>query len=111
MENEKTGAHARTLGTHIQQRLRELRELQDSYPCIGDVRGMGLMIGAEIVKPDKSVDPVTRDKIVREGYKQGIMLLGCGESVIRFSPPLVMTEEEADKGLERFEEAVKRVVG
>lgn len=108
MEKEKTGAHAQTLGSHIQQRL---RELQDSYPCIGDVRGMGLMIGAEIVKPDKSIDPATRNRIVREGYKQGIMLLGCGESVIRFSPPLVMTEEEADEGLERFEEAVKRVVG
>ncbi len=73
-------------------------------------RGLGLMIGAKIVKPDKSTDPATRNRIVREGYKQGIMLLGCGESVIRFSPPLVMTEEEADMGLEKFEEALKRGV-
>ena len=107
LEKEKLGERAKVLGTRIQARL---REIQESYPCIGDVRGLGLMIGAEIVKPDKSIDPGLRDRIVREGYKEGIMLLGCGDSVIRFSPPLVMTDEEAELGMEKFEEALKKVV-
>jgi 4-aminobutyrate aminotransferase len=73
------------------------------------------MIGIEIVKSDKfkfdkSVDPIRRDKILREAFKEKIILLPCGDSVIRFCPPLVMTDEEADMGLERFEEALKKAI-
>ena len=104
MEREKIGEHARELGEHIMKRL---REMQQEHPVMGDVRGMGLMIGVEFVKPDKAPDPTLRDKILVEGFKQGIVLLPSGDSVIRFSPPLVLTEEEADKGLDSFEEALR----
>ena len=86
-----------------------LREMQSKYPAIGDVRGLGLMIGVEIIKPDGTIDPDTRDRIVVEGFKEGIVLLSCGDSAIRFSPPLVITKEEADIGLDRFEAAVKNL--
>ncbi len=86
-----------------------LRERQSKYPAIGDVRGLGLMIGVEIVKPDGSIDSDTRDRIMVEGFKEGIVLLPCGDSGIRFSPPLVITKEEADTGLDRFREALKKV--
>ena len=86
-----------------------LRELQSKYPAIGDVRGLGLMIGVKIVKPDGSIDPDTRDRIVVEGFKEGIVLLSCGDLTIRFSPPLVITKEEADTGLDRFEDALKNL--
>ena len=66
------------------------------------------MIGAEIVKSDKSIDPIRRDRIVREAFKEGVLLLPCGDSVIRFSPPLVMTDEEADLGLDKLEKALRR---
>ena len=66
------------------------------------------MIGVEIVKPDKSIDPIRRDKILREAFKERILLLPCGDSVIRFSPPLVITDEEVDLGLEKFENALKK---
>ncbi|AKB74871.1 4-aminobutyrate aminotransferase [Methanosarcina lacustris Z-7289] len=105
LEKENIENHVREMGAHIRQRL---RELQDNFPCIGDVRGLGLMIGAEIVKSDKSIDPIRRDRIVREAFKEGVLLLGCGESVIRFSPPLVMTDEEADLGLDKLEKALRR---
>jgi 4-aminobutyrate aminotransferase len=67
--------------------MQRLRELQENFPCIGDVRGMGLMIGVEIVKPDKSADPILRDKILREAFKERILLFHCVDSVIRFAHP------------------------
>lgn len=106
LEKENTENRVRELGSHIRQRL---RELQENFPCIGDVRGLGLMIGVEIVKSDKSVDPIRRDKILKEAFKEKILLLPCGDSVIRFCPPLVITDEEVDLGLERFEKALKRI--
>ncbi|MCL7412376.1 MAG: aminotransferase class III-fold pyridoxal phosphate-dependent enzyme [ANME-2 cluster archaeon] len=107
MEKEELGNQAKDLGMYIVQRL---EEMQAEYPGIGDVRGLGLMIGVEMVKPDGSIDPDIRDRIILEGYKEGIILLSCGDSVIRFSPPLVMTREEADEGLDRFEAALKRAL-
>ena len=104
LEKENTENRVRKLGSSIRQRL---RELQENFSCIGDVRGLGLMIGVEIVKPDKSIDPIRRDKILREAFKERILLLPCGDSVIRFSPPLVITDEEVDIGLEKFEKALK----
>lgn len=106
MEKEDLGNNARQVGSHIMKRL---HKMQDDYPVIGDVRGLGLMIGVEIVKPDGSIDPKVRDRIVVEGFKEGIILLPCGDSVIRISPPLIITKEEADIGLDRFEEALKKV--
>ena len=103
---ENTQNRVKELGSHIKQRL---RELQENFPCIGDVRGLGLMIGVEIVKSDKSVDPIRRDKILREAFKERILLLPCGDSVIRFCPPLVITEDEIDFGLDKFEETLKKV--
>ena len=102
---ENTETRVKELGSYIIQRL---EELQENFPCIGDVRGLGLMIGVEIVKPDKSIDPILRDKILRETFKERILLLPCGDSVIRFSPPLVITTEEVDFGLEKFENALRR---
>ena len=107
MEKEDLGGHAKELGGYI---MKQLREMQAEYPAIGDVRGLGLMIGIEMVKPNGSVDPDTRDRIILEGYKEGIILLSCGDSVIRFSPPLVITKKEADIGLDRFEAALKKVI-
>ena len=107
MEKEELGVHAKELGRYIMKRL---REMQAEYPAIGDVRGLGLMIGIEMVKPNGSVDPDTRDRIILEGYKEGIILLSCGDSVIRFSPPLVITKKEADIGLDRFEAALTKVI-
>lgn len=105
LEKENIGNRVKELGLYIMQRL---EEFQENFPFIGDVRGLGLMIGIEIVKDDRSIDPIKRDKILREAFKERIVLLPCGDSVIRFSPPLIITDEEVDLGFERFEKALKR---
>jgi 4-aminobutyrate aminotransferase len=105
LQKENIEIRVRELGSRIRQRL---TEFQENFSFIGDVRGLGMMIGVEIVKPDKSIDPIRRDKILREAFKEKILLLPCGDSVIRFSPPLVITDEEVNLGLEKFEKALKK---
>ncbi|MCX8185272.1 MAG: acetyl ornithine aminotransferase family protein [Sulfolobales archaeon] len=87
----------------------KLAPLKDKYPAVGDVRGIGLAWGIEFVKNKKTKehDPKTRNRVVYEALRRGLVLLGCGKSSIRLIPPLVVTEEQAKLGLEIFEEAVK----
>lgn len=88
-----------------------LLELSKKYPLIGDVRGAGLMIGMELVKNRDTKEPAAseRNKIVQKAFRRGLLLLGCGESGIRFTPPLVVTRQEADIALEIFERCLKIV--
>jgi 4-aminobutyrate aminotransferase len=79
---------------------------------LGDVRGLGLMLGAEIVVPDTPdlrKDAKRRDAIVEKAFQRGLLLLGCGDNTVRFCPPLVVTSEEIDTCLRIFEEAVAEV--
>jgi 4-aminobutyrate aminotransferase len=85
-----------------------LSEIAARHPSIGQVRGIGLMIGVEFVKDEKTRegDHDLRDRVVDLAFERGLLTLGCGKSVIRFSPPLSITQGEIDEGLEIFEEAV-----
>jgi 4-aminobutyrate aminotransferase len=75
---------------------------------MGDVRGKGLMIGIEFVKDKGTKEPneEIRNTIETLGFEHGLLLLGCGKSVIRLAPPLCITKKEVDEGLEIFEHAV-----
>lgn len=86
-----------------------LEEIAARHPRIGDVRGIGLMIGVEFVKDRKSKvpDETLRDRLVDLAFERGLILLGCGKSVIRIAPPLCITKAEVDEGLEIFEEALR----
>jgi len=79
------------------------------YPTVGEVRGRGLMIGIEIVKDQKSRTPAgpMRDRIVELAFERGLLFLGCGETSIRLSPPLILTQEEADIALDVLEECIQ----
>jgi 4-aminobutyrate aminotransferase len=90
-----------------------LRQLQKVYVCLGDVRGKGLMVGAELVKDRETKEPAAdwRAQIIRKTFDKGLLLLGCGENSIRFCPALTVTAAEIDECLTIFEEAVKEVVG
>lgn len=86
-----------------------LRRLQDKYDCIGDVRGLGLMLGVEFVtdreetlKPDAEL----RDRIEMACFERGLIILGCGTSTIRWSPPLILSKENVDVALEIFDSAI-----
>ena len=87
----------------------ELGELPEKYERVGDVRGLGLAWGVEFVKDKRSKehDAKSRDRVLREALRRGLVLLGCGKSAVRLIPPLVISEEEAKVGLSIFKEAVK----
>lgn len=88
--------------------IQKLKEIQDRHECIGEIRGIGFMIGIEFVKDrnTRKYDDVLRDKVVDLAFERGLLTLGCGKSVIRMSPPLCTTREEVDEGLEILEEAI-----
>lgn len=85
-----------------------LEEIMARHRSIGQVRGRGLMIGVELVKDRTSKKPATdlRDRVVQEAFQRGLLLMGAGKSAIRFAPPLSISREELDEGLQIFEEAL-----
>ncbi len=101
-------ANATRIGEKIFARLRDWPE---KYGIIGEVRGRGLMIGIEIVKDQHSreVAGPWRDRIVELAFERGLLILGCGETSIRLSPPLIVNEHEASVALDIFEECVAEV--
>ncbi|MDH5364975.1 MAG: acetyl ornithine aminotransferase family protein [Dehalococcoidia bacterium] len=91
--------------------LKRLLEFQNKYDIIGDVRGKGLMIGVELVKNRRTKDAAIeeRDALILNAFKKGLLLLGAGPCSIRLAPPLILTSEQADVGLELFEESLKEI--
>ncbi len=85
-----------------------LAEMQARHPSIGHVRGKGLMIGVEFVKNRATKEPAKemRDWIVHRCFERGLLTLGCGRSVIRFMPPLMIPRDLVEEGLSIFESAV-----
>ncbi|MFN2216382.1 MAG: acetyl ornithine aminotransferase family protein [Anaerolineales bacterium] len=85
-----------------------LEEIKSRHQTIGDVRGIGLMIGMEFVSDLKLKSPAEelRDNIINLAFERGLLTLGCGKSVIRISPPLSINKNEIDEGLEIMEEAI-----
>ncbi|HJX84729.1 MAG TPA: aminotransferase class III-fold pyridoxal phosphate-dependent enzyme, partial [Candidatus Angelobacter sp.] len=97
--------NAEGVGKHIVQRLRTWIE---KHPMVGDVRGMGLMIGVEIVKDKKTKATARdeRDRITQLAFERGVVLLGAGECSIRIAPPLIVTQEQADIAMDVLEECI-----
>ncbi|HEV8374862.1 MAG TPA: acetyl ornithine aminotransferase family protein [Candidatus Polarisedimenticolia bacterium] len=98
--------NARVQGERLQA---GVRAVMARHRIVGDVRGLGLMVGAEIIVPgtsDRKRDPRRRDAIVEKAFHRGLLLLGCGDNTVRFCPPLVVTSDEVDTCLGIFEEAV-----
>jgi len=83
--------------------LREgLGQLQKQSRHAGDVRGLGLMVAMDVVdeQAGQTPNPALRDEIVQTAFHRGLLLLGCGESALRFCPPLCITAEQVDRALE-----------
>jgi 4-aminobutyrate aminotransferase len=99
-------ANAQKIGEHLMARL---GDLVDVHPYVGDVRGKGLMIGIELVRPGgKEPDPAAAARVTEECRTRGL-LVGKGGlygNVVRFAPPLSVTLEEADEGYALFADAV-----
>lgn len=94
-----------------EQLMAGLRGLQAEFPVIGDVRGLGLMIGVEFTQ-DGQPDTTTAKAVVKASLDAGLMLLTCStyDNVIRWIPPLVVTEAEIAEGLQIFAGALDKVV-
>ncbi|HZT78682.1 MAG TPA: acetyl ornithine aminotransferase family protein [Gemmataceae bacterium] len=84
-----------------EQLRRGLLDLQRRHDFVGEVRGLGLMVAADVVKDREqpTFDPVLRDELVQAAFRRGLLLLGCGESAIRFCPPLCVSAEQVDTAL------------
>lgn len=97
---------SKLLGEHA---LKRLNELKDRYEIIGDVRGKGLMIGVEIVKSKKAKEPLYVPQIQGLAWRKGLMMITAGMfgNVFRICPPIVISKEQLDVGLDIFESAIK----
>jgi 4-aminobutyrate aminotransferase len=98
-------ANAARVGGLMMQRLEGWKH---SHPLVGDVRGRGLMIGIELVKDKATREPATalRNRVETLAFERGLMVLGCGETTLRLSPPLIVSEEEATVALDILEEVL-----
>jgi 4-aminobutyrate aminotransferase len=78
-----------------------VRKLAEKHCCIGDVRGVGLMVGVEFVKDRATREPAPEivEQLVQEAFKRGLLLLGAGKSSLRLAPPLVIGAEDIDTAL------------
>jgi 4-aminobutyrate aminotransferase len=100
--------NAEAVGAHLQA---GLRGLMDRHRLIGDVRGKGLMIGVELVRDRTTKERATteRQRLVREMFQRGVLVLGAGRNVVRLSPPLVLTTDQADTIVTIFDQALTAV--
>jgi 4-aminobutyrate aminotransferase len=100
--------NAAAVGRHIMDRISSWPE---KHAIVGDVRGLGLMIGIEIVTDTKTkkMGGPERDRIVELAFERGLLFLGAGPNTIRLCPPLVVAKEQADIALDVLEECIKLV--
>jgi 4-aminobutyrate aminotransferase len=108
IQEEKLLDNANKQGNYI---MKSLGELKDTCEIVGDVRGEGLMIGVEIVedKESKKSAPEKAGEIMKRSWKRGVNVITCGASTIRIAPPLIITRELVDAGLEIIEDTIRDV--
>jgi 4-aminobutyrate aminotransferase len=100
--------NAESVGAHL---MGQLRGRLASHPAVGEIRGLGLMIGVEIVEGGGEPAPERRERILEEAFRRGLLLLGCGKSTIRLAPPLVIDREDAEIAAAILEESILAVMG
>jgi 4-aminobutyrate aminotransferase len=100
--------NAARVGAHMKARLDEFPR---RFPVVGDVRGLGLMIGMELVRDQatKVRAPEIRDWLVASCFERGVLVLGAGPNTIRISPPLVITQDQADFAVDTLADCLASV--
>ena len=99
-------ANAARIGGYIMDRL---RDWPARFPIVGDVRGLGLMIGIELVRDQKTRERAgaARNRVLELAFERGLLVLGAGENSIRLCPPLVITRDQAAFAGDVLEECLK----
>lgn len=108
MRDEDLPGNAARIGQFL---MGQLREMQNEFPVIGDVRGMGLMIGVEFVTSDGAPNGAAAQEVIRRAQEHRTLLISAGTSdqVIRVIPPLIVNQQQAEEFLDVFADAVKGV--
>jgi 4-aminobutyrate aminotransferase len=98
--------NARVMGDYLMSRLRSWPE---RFRHVGNVRGIGLMIGIEIVRDQATKEraPELRDRLEALAFERGLLILGCGPNSIRLCPPLVITPKQCDCAIDTLEECLR----
>lgn len=108
VKSEKLVQNAKKMGEIAMKRLTEMKE---KHALIGDVRGLGLFIGVEVVRDRRTKERGEEEalRIVNECFENGLIAIIAGKNTIRIIPPLNVSEEELEEGLDIFEAAVAKV--
>jgi 4-aminobutyrate aminotransferase len=91
--------------------MKRLDEMKEKYEIVGDVRGKGLFIGIELVKSKRGKERgvAEAEAVVKESFKNGLIIITAGRNTMRVAPPLNITREEIEEGLDIIEDAVAKV--
>jgi 4-aminobutyrate aminotransferase len=105
IEEEGLLENAARMGERL---LAAVRGMTSSHEAIGEVRGLGLVVGVELVTDRQTKEPASalRDDVIDRAFRKGLLLLGCGLSTVRFMPALTIDANTVDAGLAIFEEAL-----
>jgi 4-aminobutyrate aminotransferase len=108
VENELC-ANAAKVGDYF---MGKLRSLSRKHPVIGEIRGRGLMIGMELVTDRAAKTPARKlcDALITRAFHNGLILLSCGQSTVRFMPPLMINEADVDEALELVDLSLDEVL-
>jgi 4-aminobutyrate aminotransferase len=100
--------NARVMGEYLME---HMRDWPKRFPIVGDVRGLGLMIGIEIVRDQASKEraPELRDRLERLAFERGLLVLGAGPNTIRMSPPLVINRDQAEFAVRTLESCLSEL--
>jgi 4-aminobutyrate aminotransferase len=108
MRDEKMVENAQLRGAQL---MAGLGHMQEKYPAIGDVRGLGLMVGTEFRTQDRKPDKTGAKAVVHACYDRKLLLLTCGpwDNTIRWIPPLVVNENQINQALNILEDSLQEV--
>ena len=98
-------ANAAAMGAHLMNRMKGWPQ---RFKYVGDVRGLGLMIGIELVRDRETKEPAPdlRDRLEMLAFERGLVILGCGPNSVRLCPPLVITRDQADFAMDTLEQCL-----
>ncbi len=99
--------NAAEMGAYMRQRM---DSWPSRFPMVGEVRGLGLMIGIELVRDRRTKEkaPEERDAIIGKAFERGLLILGAGDNTIRLSPPLTISRDQADFAMDVLEDCLKQ---
>jgi len=110
IEKERLADNAAKVGEYMKKRFLEMAK---AHELIGDVRGMGLILGVELVKNRETKEPASREaaKLCYQAWKNGLLTayVGLNSNVIEITPPLILTTDQAENGLRIFEQSLSDV--